>query len=196
MGKTLGMYLTELQVEDPACVFIARRISRMGFRSREALLRHYSKYGKVKRVLVAHSRVKSYQEFRIRPGSLGFIVMTTASSVQKIFAAGKDQTICGCTITLEPFSSAANRQDAVRRALVEEHDSLGSSISTGSGKSSGSHNSRSPAGYTSSESLSDQGTREKTEGACWESQHESSDAGSADGTQPATPGNDKVSASA
>jgi len=111
--QTLGMHLTELQGEDPRQVFIARRISRMGFRSQEVLAKHYSQYGKVCRVLVAHSKVKAFQKAgsqpRIRPGSLGFVVMGSIESVQKIFAVGKEQTVAGCHIRIEPFEHTTNK---------------------------------------------------------------------------------------
>jgi hypothetical protein len=200
--QTLSMHLTELQAEDPACIFIARRISRMGFRSQQALFRHFSKFGKVKRVLVANSKVKPFRNYqaepRIRPGSLGFVVMQSANSLPKIFNAGREQTICGCPVVIEPFSTS-----------VRKHSPPGSSVSTcgsltqsyltsGNRTGSGSDNSRSPgsggqgSGASSGSgnsckqykhSKSDQAKQEKTEGTSSESQqelNESSDAGSAD----------------
>mmetsp|Transcript_18332 Transcript_18332/g.33224 ORF Transcript_18332/g.33224 Transcript_18332/m.33224 type:complete len:674 (+) Transcript_18332:102-2123(+) len=165
--QTLGMHLTELQGEDPRHVFIARRISRMGFRSQEVLAKHYSQFGKVSRVLVAHSKVKAFQKAssqpRIRPGSLGFVVMGSIESVQKIFAIGKEQTVAGCHIRVEPF----------------QHTSKAKS-SNGSGSTSAGDTPDS--GCQSNDSSKSSQEKASAEGGSTDSQlGESSDAGSADG---------------
>merc|ERR1719461_817079 len=101
MQGTLRAHLTSLQSENPDCVFIARRINRLGFRSREILHRHYSGIvpnGEVRRVLVAHSKVKYRDEdgqVRTRPGGLGLIVMSSAASVLQILALGQTQQVAG-----------------------------------------------------------------------------------------------------
>jgi hypothetical protein len=101
--QTLGNHLTELLEEAPERVFIARRINSLRFHSQQVLEQHFSKYGTVTKVLVAHSRVKSYRVPRIRPGSLGFIVMGSADSVQAILSLGREQMVGGHIITVEPF---------------------------------------------------------------------------------------------
>mmetsp|Transcript_34128 Transcript_34128/g.77873 ORF Transcript_34128/g.77873 Transcript_34128/m.77873 type:complete len:678 (-) Transcript_34128:136-2169(-) len=160
--QTLGMHLTELQGEDPRHVFIARRISRMGFRSQEVLAKHYSQYGKVCRVLVAHSKVKAFQKAssqpRIRPGSLGFVVMDSMESVQNIFDIGKEQTVAGCHIRVEPFQHTTKAKS-----------------SNGSGSTSAGDGNSNDSSKSSQEKAS-------AEGGSTDSQlGESSDAGSADG---------------
>eukprot|EP00913_Durusdinium_trenchii_P011913 g11190.t1 len=67
-------YLEELRSEDPRCIFIVRRINKLGFRSKSSLESHYQKYGKVLQVCVAHSKVKPLpntgQTARTRPGDI------------------------------------------------------------------------------------------------------------------------------
>merc|ERR1719464_2261340 len=174
LGKkqTLGMHLTELQEEDPRCVFIARRISSMGFRSQELLATHYSHHGEVRRVLVAHSKVKPFRSTgtkpRIRPGSLGFIVMATAESVASILGTGKEQTVAGCGILVEPFEQTATPSEC-RAASTAESTSTGTGNTggTGSGSGSGSNSNGSEkelgsgTGSNGSEKGSDKSSREE-----------------------------------
>eukprot|EP00435_Cladocopium_sp_Y103_P053173 s1517_g17.t1 len=85
--QTLRGYLEELRSEDPRCIFIVRRINKLGFRSKSALESHYSKFGKVLQVCVAHSKVKplpnSGQTARTRPGNFGLVVMQSPAAVKK-----------------------------------------------------------------------------------------------------------------
>ncbi|CAE8630038.1 unnamed protein product, partial [Polarella glacialis] len=106
-GNTLHLHLTDLQNEDPERVFITRRIGKMGFESQRMLEAHFSWYGKVRRVMVSNSKVKSMHtgknDSRIRPGSLGFIVMEDPKSVQLILNEGSRHVVAGCEIRVERF---------------------------------------------------------------------------------------------
>uniref|UniRef100_A0A7S1A065 RRM domain-containing protein n=1 Tax=Noctiluca scintillans TaxID=2966 RepID=A0A7S1A065_NOCSC len=164
-NQTLGMYLTELKEEDPRCVLIARRIGKMGFRSHEGLTAHYSRYGEVQRVLVPNSQVKPLRRSgapRIRPGSLGFVVMSNASAVERILAEGKEQVVAGCRICVEHFEHTA-RDNKCGTSLDLRADSAMSTSTGGTGSRSGSNGSEG----------SNKGT-----GATAESQHEGSDGSS------------------
>lgn len=192
--QTLGMHLTDLQEEPPKCVFIVRRVSCMGFQSQELLLQHYSQYGIVKRVLVAHSKVKPVRQSgatpRIRPGGLGFIVMESPAAVKTILAIGKEQLVVGCHICVEPFEQTVKSK--------EDSGSLSVSTTEGSGSNSSEKDSGSGIGSTSSEkgSQSDgsQTKKEarmhgqgKVEGSSTDSQFaESSESGS--GNEAVSPG--------
>ncbi|CAE7389973.1 unnamed protein product [Symbiodinium natans] len=103
------MHLTHLQSEDPKCVFITRRINGMGFQSKDILHAFYGQYGKVVKVLVAHSKVKPFRrqgaQARIRPGSLGFVVMDSPEAVEKILAVGTNHKVAGHMISVEPFET-------------------------------------------------------------------------------------------
>jgi len=128
---TLRSHLTELSTEDPGCIFITRRINKLGFRSREILQQHYSQYGEVSRVLVAHSKVKPFRDssgqLRTRPGGLGLIVMRKAPVVKKILALGEEQMVAGHQIRIQCFE----------RPKVDETSFNGSETSTTVGKSQG-----------------------------------------------------------
>eukprot|EP00448_Togula_jolla_P015872 CAMPEP_0170593014 /NCGR_PEP_ID=MMETSP0224-20130122/13221_1 /TAXON_ID=285029 /ORGANISM="Togula jolla, Strain CCCM 725" /LENGTH=1013 /DNA_ID=CAMNT_0010916937 /DNA_START=77 /DNA_END=3118 /DNA_ORIENTATION=- len=111
-GSTLGSHLTELKSEDPRRVFIVRRIGSMGFFSQDLLAKHYSQYGEVRSVRVAHSKVKPFScrgsTQRVRPGSLGFIVMSKTSAVEKILSIGRDQVVAGHHIQVFVFERSTN----------------------------------------------------------------------------------------
>jgi hypothetical protein len=113
---TLRDLLVLLQGEDASRIFIVRKIGSMGFGSQELLAEHFSKYGVVSRVLVPHSKVKPFRniqtEPRIRPGSIGFVVMGGHESVQRIFSEGKEQTVCGVRICVEPFQHIGSKLES------------------------------------------------------------------------------------
>jgi hypothetical protein len=136
--STLGMHLADLQGEDPRKVFIARRINRMGLKSQEILAKHYSAYGEVSRVLVAPSKVKHFKSSqpRIRPGSLGFVVMANASSVDRILAAGREQAVAGCFISIGPFEQTTQPREEEARAVSVGSTSIGDTRGSGSGSGS------------------------------------------------------------
>lgn len=111
---TMKEQLEALQGEDPTCVFVARRINKMGFSSAEILRFHFSLYGPVKDVLVAHSRVKSFQPSsrrrpkagehqRLRAAGLAFVVMASADDTARILADGSEHCVNGVNIQLHAF---------------------------------------------------------------------------------------------
>jgi len=97
----------ELLRQRPAdCVIIVRKIKKLGFESPQILDEHFSKYGEVKELLVAHSHVKPTAKRpngRVRPAALGFVVMATEEGAKKAFNAGTDQMLCGVSVELAPF---------------------------------------------------------------------------------------------
>jgi hypothetical protein len=89
-------------------VIIVRKIKRLGFESPQLLDEHFSQYGEVNELLVAHSHVKPTAKRpngRVRPAALGFVVMANEEAAQNAFKAGADQMICGHFIELAPFES-------------------------------------------------------------------------------------------
>jgi hypothetical protein len=127
---TLRTHLEELRFVNEDCIFVARRINKLGFTSREILKMHFSWYGEVTRVLVAHSKANTMLDQsnkKFRPGGLGLIVMKTAASVKAILAT-EDHIIAGHKIKAEKFM----------RHAVEQSTDAGSSClrsSDGSGPS-------------------------------------------------------------
>jgi hypothetical protein len=122
---------TQLQAllnEDPATVFIARRINKLGFSSAEYLRTHFRFYGEVKNVYVSHSRVKvnlpknfrgerrsSDTRQRLRPASLAFVVMESADATARILADGPEHVINGLTVLMQAFQ----RRERAEAALGE-----------------------------------------------------------------------------
>mmetsp|Transcript_3335 Transcript_3335/g.7794 ORF Transcript_3335/g.7794 Transcript_3335/m.7794 type:complete len:725 (+) Transcript_3335:90-2264(+) len=118
--QTLRGYLEELRSEDPRCIFIVRRINKLGFRSKSMLESHYARYGKVLQVCVAHSKVKplpnSGQTARTRPGNFGLVVMQDPASVQKVLDKGPIHAVDGVEISVQKYQP--NRLEEV--SLGEE----------------------------------------------------------------------------
>jgi len=165
--ETLGMHLTDMQTEDPRCVFIVRRITSMGFQSQEILTMHFSRYGEVSRVLVAHSKVKPFRnnptaQPRIRPGSLGFVVMKTAESVELILAGGKEQTVAGVLICVQRFEQPAKPREG---RAVSTTDSTSAGDTPGSGSRSGSNGSEKDSNDGSNDSCEKTGSRSGSNGS-------------------------------
>jgi hypothetical protein len=123
---------TQLQAllnEDPASVFIARRINKLGFSSAECLRTHFRSYGEVKDVYVSHSRVKvnlpknfrgerrsSDTRQRLRPASLAFVVMASADSTARILADGPEHIINGVTVLMQAFQRRERADNAIGEA--------------------------------------------------------------------------------
>jgi len=105
---SLRQDLELLRLRQPECVIIVRKIKKIGFESPQILDDHFSQYGEVKELLVAHSHVKPTAKRpngRVRPAALGFVVMATSEGAQNAFNAGTDQLIGGVGIELAPFES-------------------------------------------------------------------------------------------
>ena len=77
--QTLSSSLQLLSNVNPDCLFIVRRINKLGFKAARTLKKHFSTHGNVLRVLVAHSTVRQHGDpqcqARRRPSSLGFVQM-------------------------------------------------------------------------------------------------------------------------
>jgi len=104
--ETLRTHLQDLHHKDPSCVFIVRKINRLGFDSPAVLKEHFAQYGRVETVLVAHSHVKCPSRklaSRLRPSGLGFVVMKACSDVEAILADGEEQVVGGATIRVQRF---------------------------------------------------------------------------------------------
>lgn len=164
--QTLRGYLEELRSEDPRCIFIVRRINKLGFRSKSALESHYSKFGKVLQVCVAHSKVKplpnSGQTARTRPGNFGLVVMQSPAAVKKVLDKGSTHSIDGVEVSVHKyqpsgFDDEVNEEEdekiessipdatgfkgAISRRTPKEKEEIVTSGSTQTGSSEGSSHS-------------------------------------------------------
>jgi hypothetical protein len=105
--KTLSSNLQMLSREDPACLLIVRRIHKLGFKATRALKLHFSQYGVVVRLLLAHSthtdRGDYERQARRRPSSLGFVQMSTVEAAEKIIALGTEHIVDGIPILVQKF---------------------------------------------------------------------------------------------
>merc|ERR1719313_3047599 len=85
---SLRQDLELLRQRQPEHVIIVRKIKKLGFESPQLLDAHFSQFGEVKELLVAHSHVKPTTKRpngRVRPAALGFVVMDKQEAVQKAF---------------------------------------------------------------------------------------------------------------
>lgn len=106
-AQTLSASLQQLANEDPDCLFIVRRINKLGFKASRTLKQYFSAHGPVVRVLLAHSTVRQHGDpqchARRRPSSLGFVQMAAAAAVQTILALGSEQEVDGALIRVQKF---------------------------------------------------------------------------------------------
>jgi hypothetical protein len=120
--QTLSTSLQLLSSEDPDCLFIVRRINKLGFKAARKLKQHFSTYGSVVRVLVAHSTVRQHGDpqshARRRPSSLGFVHMVSADAVRQVLAGGLEQEVDGSLIRVQRFE----RQHASMEGFEEGED--------------------------------------------------------------------------
>lgn len=118
-AMTLSMSLQLLSHEDPNCLFIVRRINKLGFKAARKLKQHFATHGHVVKVLVAHSTVRQNGDvpcqWRRRPSSLGFVHMATAASVKQVLSQGAEQEVDGCMICVQQFQ----RQQGVAGGMQE-----------------------------------------------------------------------------
>mmetsp|Transcript_62288 Transcript_62288/g.100810 ORF Transcript_62288/g.100810 Transcript_62288/m.100810 type:complete len:558 (-) Transcript_62288:219-1892(-) len=127
-GETLRMHLRSLLSVDSSRVLIVRKINRLGFSSPTTLKEHYSWYGAVENVLVAHSRVKSGSGqagivSRLRPSGLGFIVMSTIEEAESILKGGQEQLVCGSVIRVQKFERRMAELEEERMSEEEKTSS-------------------------------------------------------------------------
>jgi len=121
-AETMKTQLQALQNEDPATVFIARRINKLGFSSAEQLRAFFRQYGPVNSVYVSHSRVKSVRppgerrhsetHWRLRAAALGFVVMAEADATARILAQGPEHVVNGVTVRVQAFHQRSWRENA------------------------------------------------------------------------------------
>merc|ERR1719478_1188017 len=105
---SLRQDLELLRQRQPEHVIIVRKIKKLGFESPQLLDEHFSQYGEVKELLVAHSHVKPTAKRpngRVRPAALGFVVMANEEAAQNAFKAGAEQMIYSNVIELASFES-------------------------------------------------------------------------------------------
>mmetsp|Transcript_4823 Transcript_4823/g.12121 ORF Transcript_4823/g.12121 Transcript_4823/m.12121 type:complete len:432 (-) Transcript_4823:266-1561(-) len=146
--QTLSTSLQVLANEDPDCLFIVRRINKLGFKACRKLKQHFSKYGSVARVLVAHSTVRQHHDVfantRRRPSSLGFVHMTSASAVCAILASGPEQEVDGSFIRVQQFERHPDEEVIAEGVEGEEAEASDETQKSDSNKAQGWERQESP----------------------------------------------------
>lgn len=103
---TLRVNLRDLAEMDNRRVLMVRKINRLGLDSAAALESYFSKFGTIERVMVSHSRAKgSHGQMRVRPATLGFLVMSKVEEVEAALAHGPEHTIQDAQIMVSTFAS-------------------------------------------------------------------------------------------
>jgi hypothetical protein len=123
--ETLRTHLRDLQKVEAERVVLVRKINRLGFDSPAALEAHYSRYGTVERILVAHSHVKSQNRriaARLRPSGLGFVVMGSKEEVEAILSDGPEQMVSGALIRVQIFTRCCGENLDGGEDLLNEND--------------------------------------------------------------------------
>jgi hypothetical protein len=191
---TLRTYLEALRGKDSRCVLVARRINKFGFKSKSILQEHFSQFGKVVRVHVAHSKVKPLGEegaSRTRPGNLGLVIMSSAESVLRALAQGSLQTVMGVQIQVHQFEHSQMEKESEEDiipaglALTSVPQKQPWKNDDGSGNEDGSEGSQStldsiPGAYGRKTTASSVGSSQMSTG--WGRQTSSGSAGSMGGT--------------
>lgn len=122
-AQTLSTSLQMLSNEDPSCLFIVRRINKLRFKAARKLKQHFSSYGSVVRVLVAHSTVHQHGDpqshTRRRPSSLGFVHMASPDAVIKVLAVGTEHSVDGSLIRVQRFERQQSEAAALEAAEAE-----------------------------------------------------------------------------
>lgn len=99
--NSLKEQLQAVAQEDARCVFVARRLAKLGLDSADKLSQYFMPYGEVKSVHVARAWSQGGKFWRA--GSVGFVVMHSAEAVWAIMQGGPAHIVCGVVITVHPF---------------------------------------------------------------------------------------------
>lgn len=103
---SLRSHFSELDGVPCNRIFLVRKIQRLGLESADAVRAHFSAYGDVEDVLVAHSPVLSgCKTFvrRLRPSNLAIVIMATTEMAARVHSQGRDQTVNGSSVCVEPY---------------------------------------------------------------------------------------------
>jgi len=88
----MNEHVNLLQLEDPQCVVLARRVNKLGLDSSAILKKHFSKYGEVKDVHVSR-RENNQKGAYTRPSNLAFVVMVSSEGALKILRQAEHEVV-------------------------------------------------------------------------------------------------------
>lgn len=92
-------------------IFLVRRVQQLGLGSADAVQTHFSTYGTVERVLVAHSPVlsqcKTYVR-HLRPSNMAIVVMASAAMTEAVHDDAMEHCIQGILVNVERYERRGN----------------------------------------------------------------------------------------
>merc|ERR1719386_131964 len=100
LNQSMRLQLEKLKEYPHGQSLIVRKIKQLGFDSGDVLKEHFEQYGPVAEVLVAHSITKPSSKRtkgRVRPATIGFVVMGSLEGADAAIAAGEQQMIKATT---------------------------------------------------------------------------------------------------
>jgi hypothetical protein len=99
--NNLRSNLNKLSQYDPACIFLVRKVNKLGLNSADFLKAYFSTLGKVDCVMVSHSIEKPIpgrRKPRVRPAGLAFVIMDSAEDVVSILRLGSEHVVHGVSV--------------------------------------------------------------------------------------------------
>jgi len=119
LNQSMRLQLEKLKGYPNGHSLIVRKIKPLGFESGAVLKEHFEQYGRVAEVLVAHSITKpsaKRSKGRVRPATLGFVIMAELEGANAALAAGEKQAITAatpCVIEVGSHQPASNLESEV-----------------------------------------------------------------------------------
>jgi hypothetical protein len=113
-NNNLRSNLNKLSQFDPACIFLVRKINRLGLNSADFLKEYFSKFGMVDSVMVSHSIEKptpGRRKPRVRPAGLAFIVMSKAEDVASILRLGSEHVVNDVSISASTYEHTQQAEE-------------------------------------------------------------------------------------
>jgi len=118
--ESLRSHFSELDGVPCGRIFLVRKIQRLGLGSADAVQAHFSAYGDVENVLVAHSPVlsgcKTYVR-RLRPSNLAIVIMRTPAMAERVHREGRDHVVNGSSVCVEPYQRRGETQGKAEAEL-------------------------------------------------------------------------------
>jgi hypothetical protein len=103
-AESLATHLHDLAQLEGDRVLMVRKINHIQGDPAAALKAYFSKFGTVERVMMSATR-STTKPTRLRPATIGFLVMDTYDAVQAALAAGPDHVVADVTIITSTFKS-------------------------------------------------------------------------------------------
>jgi hypothetical protein len=122
--NSLRTNLRKLAAIDTGRIMMVKKISKLGLNSPQILTDYFSKFGAVTEVYVTHAIDKRADRLkpRVRPASIGFIVMDTAEATSAALSLGTEQDVNGVMIFVGTYENVnpKDAQQAQNDAQAEE----------------------------------------------------------------------------